>query len=869
MGIVTDTLIALLKTQVHERNTVVWYDSTGEYAEVAAALTAEQVGAAEMHRYSHEDGFFKLRHALEPAWGPLNLDAAPRLLVYVPLAQSNTHHALLEYEVGGVVVQPGEPSAECNSELSSVARRALATIFPEARLTQIVEEVAAHKLSLAELDQLAGRGAEAQTGTLTVIFGTGNATEVMLRFLADDSFDASIAGRHAEKDVAKVFADSLGVDFGESNDCRELRARAARQILATEFFSSLQDPAFDSPIPLASQAAALEAAADLARQWRNRRDIAPSYVKLSAKIESEIAISTLDLSLDVLAKSATFAVAEMRLQTLVEEALVKRPTAAVIDIVRQRIGGFWSSQKPEIKTRWEVVYDAGSVLQEVGRIETALKGKQWSASKLFAEYAYGDTPWCTLDTAQRHLERDIYRYDFNLQAHGSLHQLTTRASQQYASMINRLAELFVTAYKDESFELRDIQIQGDIYRDFVAPLTRSGRVAYVLVDAFRYEMAREFVSLLQANEPTWRINLTPALATPPTITDVGMAALMPGAEDGLTLTLDKSNNLIPNIGGKPVRTAKARLERIAVAVGAEPVVTTLDEIAPLLKASLSRKLNEAQLVVVTASDDIDGLGENMPQKARRSMDEVLSLLRRGLAALVNAGIQHIVIVADHGFILADRLDDSQKIDAPGDGLLKRRVWVGVGGDSHNAVIRTSLSSFGIGGKLELVTPIGLSAFKVAGGNMEYFHGGLALQEIVIPVLVVSPTPSVSSPEAPKLNWILTLGSQKITSPYISVTLETAPSMFPLIDAPTVRAELRASQQVLSVPISASYGFQDATKDVRLSLNENKTGIEKNTITLYLSEKPSTPTVELHLLDANTGVTLHSVKPIDVIPSLFD
>jgi len=871
MGIVTDKLIALVRAQIHKHGTVVWYDPNGAYAEVVSGLAADQVGAETIFRYDPHEGFFHLRHELEPYWQSLDLNVAPRLLIYIPLAQANVHHALIEYEMGGTIMQPGQLPPECNSDLSAVARAALEPIFPDARLAHLVGEIVAGKLSLAELDQIAERGSDAQSGTLAVIFGTGNSTEVMLRFLGEEALDPKITERGALQEVAKVFTDALGIEFNNITDPRGLRARASRQIFVTDFFEALGE-SVSSSFPLAKQSIARDAAADLAKQWRNRRDIAPAYVEWSAQIQTEIGISALNVSLDALAQSETFSAAEVRLQMMMEEALLKRPTAALIELIRGRIAGFWSAQKPEVKTRWEVILNAGRVLQEVGRIETALKGKQWTASKLFGQYVYGESPWCGLDTAQRHLERDIHRYDLNPQQHDALQRLIAQASQQYATMINRLAELFVQAYKDEEFELADVQLQADVYRDFVAPRVRSGRVAYVLVDAFRYEMAHEFVSLLAASDPNWDVQITPALATPPTITDVGMAALMPGAENGIILTLEKGA-LVPQIGGKSLRTAKARLERISVAVGAEIVVTTLDDLAPLRKPALSKKLNEARVVVVTASDDIDGLGENMPQKARRSLDDVLNLLRRGLAALATAGIQEIIVTADHGFILADRLDDSQKIDAPsGDqqGLLKRRVWVGVGGDSHPATMRTPLSAFGIGGKLELVTPIGLSVFKVQGGNSEYFHGGLALQEIVIPVMVVSSNNAVSAGVPPKLEWKLRLGSSKITSPYISVTIEVVSNMllpFDSFNPPIIRVEIRDNQQALSVPVSASYGFQDATKDVRLKLDEATRQIEKNTVMVYLSEKPGSAIVELHLLDATTGQSLANLKNIPV--NLFE
>ncbi|MGQ9910185.1 MAG: PglZ domain-containing protein [Candidatus Flexifilum sp.] len=618
---------------------------------------------------------------------------------------------------------------------------------------------------------------------------------------------------------------------------------------------------------------ARQEAVNLARQWRNRRDSAPAYVKWAEQIQTELSIGSMKVESEALARAETFPAAETRLQGLIEEALLKRVTTSLLDLIRTRIDGFWSIQKPEIKTRWEVILNAGRVLQEAARIESALKGKQWTASKLFAEYVYGDQPWCSLDTAHRHFERDVQRYDLRPQQHEALQRLIAQASARYTDMVNRLAELFVPAYKDEDFTLADVPLQANIYRDYVAERVRRGRVAYILVDAFRFEMAREFAALLAATEPNWKVQLTPALATPPTITDVGMAALMPGAEDGIALTFERGA-LVPQIGGKNVRTAKARMERIKKAVGAEIVETTLDEIAPLRKWALSQLVAKARVVVVTASDDIDGLGENMPQKARHSLNEIFSLLRRGLATLAGSdiGITEIIVTADHGFILADPLDEGQKIDPPGGGsnsLLKRRVWIGVGGDSHPSTLRTPLSAFGIGGKLELVTPIGLAAFKVQGGNSAYFHGGLALQEVVIPVLTISAVGAAAEPSPVTLDWKLSIGSPKITSPFVSITIEAAASKLWAFEPPLVHVELRSGSQAVSEPVSATYGFDEVTKDVKLRVrDEAATIIEKNTVTVQLFEK-SVTAVDAYVLNAATGAVLASLSNIPVSLNLFE
>ena len=60
------------------------------------------------------------------------------------------------------------------------------------------------------------------------------------------------------------------------------------------------------------------------------------------------------------------------------------------------------------------------------------------------------------------------------------------------------------------------------------------------------------------------------------------------------------------------------------------------------------------------------------------------------------------------------------------------------------------------------------------------------------------------------------------------------------EPPKVRIELRANKKCVSVPVSASYGFEDATGEVKLKIAENDNKrIEPNTVTVMLSEEIST------------------------------
>ena len=524
---------------------------------------------------------------------------------------------------------------------------------------------------------------------------------------------------------------------------------------------------------------------------------------------------------------------------------------------------------------------------EAGRVTSALKGKRTSAADLVLGYAHGpvkgpkkktpssekltlwdpDGPWCILDTAQRHLERDFHRFELDISQHASLVALVAHARSRYAAVAETLADLFVNAYAADKFDVggsvagagglpgASVIHQADIYAKVVGPAAGTGRVAYLLVDALRYEMARELATLLADD---WQAELIPALATPPTVTEIGMAALLPGAEHGLAVVAAENGALAAVVDGVILKTRQERLDHFASATAGGAATARLDQLAPLADIHLRDALKAARLVVVTATEDIDGLCENTPGLARGMLDDVLLRLRRAIKTLFGLGIKTVVISADHGYLFGEKLTSGQGIDPPGGKTvaLKRRVWVGQGGAHVEGTLRASLSAFGLGGELELVTPRSLSAFKVPGGGTEYFHGGLSLQEVVIPVLIVRPTAPQAAAAGAQVKWKLALGSPKITTRFVSVTVEGSSEELLPVEPPTVRVEVRAEASAISAPVSASYGFSEATRDVKLALAVDSTQqIAPVTVTLMITEMPHVSRVAVHLLDASTGVSL--------------
>jgi hypothetical protein len=171
---------------------------------------------------------------------------------------------------------------------------------------------------------------------------------------------------------------------------------------------------------------------------------------------------------------------------------------------------------------------------------------------------------------------------------------------------------------------------------------------------------------------------------------------------------------------------------------------------------------------------------------------------------------------------------------------------------------------------DIATPWNFAVFKVAGGNLIYFHGGLSPQELIIPVLILTPkTQKVSGPPT-GINWTLSTGAKKLTTRFFSVQVMGIGTGLFALEPPKVRIELRSKGKCLSVPVSASYGFEESTGDVMLKLadNDNKK-IEPNTVTVMvtLDEQAPPKTVSLVLLDATTGAELASLDKIDAAVSL--
>jgi hypothetical protein len=275
------------------------------------------------------------------------------------------------------------------------------------------------------------------------------------------------------------------------------------------------------------------------------------------------------------------------------------------------------------------------------------------------------------------LESRKYNFDFDASGeHQGLEKLITKAEQQYNEVGSALAKHFVTHFQKAKHPIKGLLRQRDFFETHVKPKLGEGKVAYVWVDALRFEMARELCRLLKDD---FALAVHPAIGTIPTITEIGMAALLPKAHESAKVVAVGGGKLGLEIGGKVIKDRKDRVAFLKEYAGVTVFDCKLDDLLPKPNKRVKDGIQGAELVLVT-SQEIDELCEadNIAQ-ARLQMDGVLGHLRRGVRILSDHGIKTIILAADHGHLFTDEIGEDMKIEAPGGKAedLHRRVWVEV------------------------------------------------------------------------------------------------------------------------------------------------------------------------------------------------
>lgn len=180
------------------------------------------------------------------------------------------------------------------------------------------------------------------------------------------------------------------------------------------------------------------------------------------------------------------------------------------------------------------------------------------------------------------------------------------------------------------------------------------------------------------------LRLVPALTVLPSITPLGMAALLPKASASYSV-VERKGKLAARVDGSEMSSLP---ERRKFLLARRPGAQDLDLGSLLQKSTkaLARSLHGVEVLVVR-SQSIDGLGEmDGGLLARQIMDTIVGNVARAVRKLAKIGFERFVIAADHGHQFSIRKGEDMLLDKPGGDKvdLHRRCWAGRGGQTPAA-----------------------------------------------------------------------------------------------------------------------------------------------------------------------------------------
>lgn len=713
--------------QVKSARVVVWYDPRSEFqpfvnelrggARSGAEPVSVELGSQSTQLLEFAGSMFELRLAAEPLVGG---DAPAMLVVYLPGEKRDPKASvLMELEKAGRNWEPG---------LKRLARNLL-----EQRYTQgVVDEMLRHERSvtyedLARLTSSSG-GSEPPSILRSIFHDASGSDGLLAAWLSNDDRDEQIAEKQAESELLKLIQSRLGLEPASDSPLAKLRAVTLRYVLASEFRLDLacEPPSSLDGVPSPPNRDAEAAIRALAERLRNNH--AETYSALADRVEEELGLAKGPLAPEALGSIDTFRFEERALLRHAGELVTGRKFDDALRLVTERERSFWLDRDLERKAQWEALRKMAELGREAELVGKAVRKFAGDAGAWLTAYVGSDgrAGWFRVDQAQRRLEAWVT----TLQDEPEEQPLGV-VRRIHEDTCHKMAEGFTRALNDSGWTVPNVLHQARIWSEVVANQPKP--VAYFLVDAMRFEMGLELAERLPK---TSEVSVRPALGSLPSITPIGMAALMPGASSSFSVT-EAKGKLGAQIDDRFLPDLAARKKHISSKVP-ELVDLALDELLGLQPSKLKKKLEGAQVIVVR-SQEIDHAGETgFTFQARQVMNTVIDNLARAVRKLSAAGVEHAVISADHGHLFfADDRDESMRCEAPGGSTveLHRRCWIGRGGSTPKGAVRVSAASLGYASDLDFVFPRSTGVFK-SGGDLAFHHGGPSLQELIVPVITV-------------------------------------------------------------------------------------------------------------------------------------
>lgn len=715
---VLDYVRNLLKRRLDHDECLVVYDPAERYRPAVEAM--EEVPTCTV--IYAEEGTIDGRDRAMKVWREMGAESpgAQQLLIYLPIdkpidAEAKVHDPYAPFFVGGGLFPSGD--AESYLEICVQAKP-----NHQEQVRSLFEEAAEPDLATVE-----AVGGGASWPRLRTVLDVESDREIVRSLLSPTKAQERRLHKEATwpSEYAAFTKQVLGLDPEAAEERVDaMRQELARFVLFSEFVFDLPEgevlPQSLADVPRAkgTMEKLIRAVCEDLRTSKRHEE---TYKELARTVVDDLDLESQTEDIEDYGVLDTFPFEERAFLDAFVTAIRNDRREEARAIISDRNSSIWAYSEDR-GSDWVLAERLLTLLETIDEKAAALESTGNSLSDLVEYYVSGGYE---VDTAHRTLEQAVQEKYWQT---GLLEGAVSDVRKQYRAFADQVQRTFMDRVEDEGWPPKNLLRQTHVFDGSIAPsLAEHGRrVAYVMVDAFRYELASAFGDRL-SNEVEVTINAVASMM--PTTTRVGMASLLPGAEDGLHLGI-KDRKLIPRIDGKDIKGPDDRLAHLQKTYGDRCAMADLDDV---LKGEVS--VEETTQLLLVKTREIDTAGESMSDGIERLIDTAQEKYLQAVSALGDIGFEEVHFVTDHGFLLLSKQQKGDRVEKPsGDWLVqKERSLLGTGSKSkHTCLFRTD--DLGVAGDFDHISvPRSLGAYRMGS---KYMHSGLSLQESVLSVLSV-------------------------------------------------------------------------------------------------------------------------------------
>ncbi|MFD3000431.1 PglZ domain-containing protein [Pontibacter toksunensis] len=702
---IREYIISHIKSKLVDHPSLVIYDSEQRYQELLTGLANDHIKI-----FDTSDSVLSVREdALDFYTNTIPSGKDKKMVLYVPFpAPQSKQDKILDpfyiFSFGGVVFP-----YDAGDKYESLCKACFKD--KEQQINQLFQE------EIPDFDTIDALGGGYTWAKLQTLTGGKSEKEILVELLAPGP--TRLEALKKDKTWLKEYKE-LSKQIGLTTKEKSFDAvndELWRFILFSEFV-------FDLPIPLPTNLASISIAKnssknlilDICQTIRNNKVCEDLYIEKADQIAEQLSLPELFKNENNLGDIITFSFEDNTYYYHLVDLIKEGKGEEASKIIAKSKNNIWYHHDEERRRYWK--------LAEVGlQLIQLTNDKAPTASSLHILIDNYTTVGYKVDQLQRKFEKLVVEV---IQSNTAVSTLVELVRKQYRKFTEKLQKNYQLLFKDEHWPVDGVVHNNQVFNKFIQPLLNSNtKIAYILVDALRFELAKELEGLIEKH---FSVELYASCAFLPTVTKYGMAALLPNAEKELHLDEHKGT-LEAFMGTKPLLTLANRKEYLKEKLGDRCDIISLDNLISSLK------VKAIDLLVIT-TNEIDAAGENLASNALVMMHQAIQNLVKGIFLLKQSGFNKIVIATDHGFVLHPSFLAGDNVSKPkGEWLMaKSRSLAGKGAASDYTL---SFLPEQIGTKSTVEFFSFLRDFAVFEKNTTYFHEGVSLQENVVPVMVLT------------------------------------------------------------------------------------------------------------------------------------